>query len=94
MNPFFTQTTVLTYETFVERTIEFFMVKMDDRFVDRYGTEGIIEFHTWLSFFTFDVISDLTYSKRHGFISRGEDMYGIIGWVVDFLKYGFIVSSL
>lgn len=92
INPFFTQTTVMTYEPFVERTIEVFTTEMNNRFVNKQGSEGIIDFPTWLSYFTFDVISDLTYSKRHGFISHGEDMYGILGWVANFLKYGFIVS--
>lgn len=92
MNNFFTQTAVLAYEPFVERTIEVFVTEMDNRFVNKHGIEGNIDFHTWMSYFTFDVISDLTYSKRHGFISRGEDVYGIIGWVADFLSYGFVVS--
>lgn len=68
------------------------MTEMDNRFVNKDGDEDIIDFHKWLSYFTFDVISDLTYSKRHGFISDGEDVYGIIGWVAKFLNYGFVVS--
>lgn len=94
MNNFFTQTAVLAYEPFVERTIEVFVTEMDNRFVNKHGIEGNIDFHTWMSYFTFDVISDLTYSKRHGFISRGEDVYGIIGWVADFLSYGFVVGQM
>ena len=93
MNPFFTQTTVLTYEPFVERTIEVFMAEMDNRFVNRYGTGNVIDFPTWLYYFTFDVMSDLTYSKPHGFITHGEDMHGIIGWVMSFVNYSFIVRS-
>ena len=92
MNPFFTRTSVLTYESFVERTIEVFITEINNQFEDKQGTEGIIDFHEWLSYFTFDTISDLTYSERHGFISRGEDVHGIIGWVVSFVRYGFIVS--
>lgn len=94
MNPFFTQTTVLTYEPFVERTIEVFMAEMDNRFVNRYGTGNVIDFPTWLYYFTFDVMSDLTYSKPHGFITHGEDMHGIIGWVMSFVNYSFIVGQM
>ena len=82
----------MTYEAFVERTIELFITKMDNSFVDEPGVQGIIDVPTWLTYFTFDVMSDLTYSKHHGFISRGEDMYGIINWVETFLYYGYIVS--
>ena len=94
MNPFFTRTAVLTYEPFVERTIQAFLTEIDHRFADKGGSQGVIDFHTWLSFFTFDVISDLTYSKRHGFISQAKDIHGIIAWVADFVQYGFVVSLL
>ena len=93
MNPFFTRTAVFSYEPFIERTIQAFTTELDHRFVDKGGSQGVIDFHTWLPFFTFDVISDLTYSQRHGFISRAEDVYGIIGWVAKFLQYGSVVSS-
>ena len=92
VNPFFTQSAVLTYEPFVERTIVIFVKAMDTRFAGRKGGEGIIDLHTWLSYFAFDVISDLTYSKHHGFISQGQDMHSIIRWVGDHMEYGWVVS--
>ena len=92
VNQFFTQTAVLTYEPFVERTIGMFVKEMDNRFAGKQGAEGIIDLHTWLSFFAFDVMSDLTYSKHHGFISQGEDVHSIIHWVSNFLEYGWVVS--
>ena len=94
LNPFFTQASVLTYEPSVESTIEDFTTELDIRFVNKGGTEGSIDFHTWLSYYAFDSISKLTYSEPHGFISRAEDMHGIISWVANFLKYGFIVSVI
>ena len=92
MNSFFTLTAVLTYEPVVERTIKVFAAELDSRFVNKHGSEGTIDFSAWLSFFAFDVISDLTWSKPYDFISRGEDDLGIIGWVSNFLEYGFLVS--
>ena len=82
----------MAYEPFVERTIEIFITKMETEFVNKSGAQGIISFPTWLTYFTYDAMSDLTYSKHHGFITRGEDAYGIIKWVRPFLYYGFIVS--
>lgn len=92
LNPFFTVTTVSTYEPVVERTIEVLTKELDNRFVNHHGIQGTIDFPSWLSFFTFDVISDLTWSKPYGFITRGEDILGMIGWVANFLQYGFVVS--
>lgn len=92
MNPFFSQTTVNTYEPLVESTIEPFLAELENRFANKDGDEGCMDVFTWMTYFTFDVMSDLTYSERHGFIARGEDVYGIIGWVEKFLAYGFWVS--
>lgn len=94
MNPFFSQTTVTTYEPLVESTIEPFLAQLERRFADVDGDAGSFDVFTWMTYFTFDVMSDLTYSQRHGFIARAEDVHGIIGWVEEFLAYGFWVSSV
>ena len=94
LNPFFTLTTISSDESVVERNIEVFITELENRFVNKHGTEGIIDFPSWLSFFTFDVISDMTWSKPYGFVSSGEDILGMIGWVSSFLQYGFIVSFI
>ena len=93
VNPFFTMTSVASYEPFIEKTIATFVREMDKRFADRDGPEGSVDLHTWLSFYTFDSIGELTYSKPHGFMTSGSDVHGIIGWVASFLKYGYIVGS-
>ena len=92
LNPFFTVTTVSTYESIVEGTIKVFTRELETRFVNDHGIEGIIDFPSWLSFFTFDVISDLTWSEPYGLITHGEDILGMISWVAKFLQYGFVVS--
>ena len=94
MNPFFSQTTVTTYEPLVESTVEPFLAELENRFANKDGDEGCVDVFTWMTYFTFDVMSDMTYSQRHGFIARGEDVYGIIGWVEKFLAYGFWVSPV
>ena len=70
------------------------MQEMRSRSADKQGPSGSVDIHTWLSFYTFDSISELTYSKPHGFMKHGRDMFGIIEWVADFLKYGFIVKFI
>ena len=94
MNPFFNQNTVTTYEPLMETTIETFFAELEHRFANKDGEEGCIDVFTWMTYFTFDVMSDLTYSQRHGFITRGEDVHGIVGWVEKFLAYGFWVGLL
>ena len=69
------------------------MAELEKRFANKQGTEGSVDFPSWLLFFTFDVISDLTWGESYGFIPSGEDVLGIIEWNRKFLQYGFIVSS-
>ena len=80
------------YEPLIESTILAFLKELDKRFADKRGQDGIVDFHKWLLYFTFDVISDLTYSARHGFLEQGKDMFGIIAYVKSFLCFGFLVS--
>lgn len=76
----------------MEKTIGTFVHELDKRFVDREGPEGSVDLPTWLSFYAFDSISELTYSKPHGFIIAGRDFYGITEWVATFLGYGYVVG--
>lgn len=93
MNAYLTQTAVLRYEPLIENTVDTFLRELEHRFVKDNGNEASFDVYTWISYFTFDVMGKLTYSKRHGFIARGEDVHGIISWVEKFVAYGNVVSS-
>ena len=83
----------MEYECFVDSTIEVYLNKLNHLFEGKPGDEGLMDLHTWLLYFSFDVIGDLTYGARHGFIESSSDVAGIIHYVKSFLNYGFIVSS-
>jgi hypothetical protein len=53
----------------------------------------VCNFGRWLQFFAFDVIGELTWSKRIGFIERNEDVSGIVGFIASFLEYAGPVSG-
>ena len=65
---------------------------MKSNYADRPGTDGVVDLSKWLLYFAFDVMGNLTYSVKHGFIESGQDVGGIIAYVQDFLSYGFFVS--
>lgn len=87
----FTMSAVMGYENLVDTTIEVYLKKLGRRFADKSGKQGLIDFHTWLLYFSFDVIGELTYGARHGFIESSSDVAGIIRYVKSFLNYGFLV---
>ncbi len=95
MSGFFTTTTVATFEPLTDSTIEVFLDELETRFgpKDAGGLGKPFEALKWLSYFAFDVMSDMTYSQRHGFVKKGKDVSGIIGWVEKFLDYGFVVRK-
>lgn len=90
----FTSNSAVKYEPLIESTISAFLKELDERFAGKADGDGILDFHTWLLYFTFDVMGDLTYSVRHGFLEQGKDMHGIIAYVKAFLSYGFIVGLI
>lgn len=90
----FTVSAVARYEYLVDNTVQIYLDILDKRYSVK-GETGCahptFDLHTSLLHFAFDVIGDLTYGTRHGFIESGEDLNGIINYVVQFLNYGFIV---
>jgi len=89
----FTMSAVMAYEHLVDTTIEVYLEELSRRFANKPGNQGLIDLHTWLLYFSFDVIGDLTYGARHGFIESSSDIAGIIRYVKTFLNYGFVVRS-
>lgn len=86
---------LLAFEPLVDSTILAFLRELEKRFVHRDGNageEGVCDFGTWLQYFAFDVLGELTFSKRLGFVDRGEDVDGIIGSVERNLNYFAVVS--
>ena len=85
--------TLVQFEPLVDSTIAAFVKQIDQRFADRPGDSGVVDFGTWLHYYAFDVIGELTFSKRLGFIDEAKDIEGIIGTLEKMLDYFAIVSS-
>jgi hypothetical protein len=75
---------LVQYEPFVDNTTKLFLEQTKNIFVDK--PEGC-DFTQWLQFYAFDVIGEITYSKRHGFIEKNEDVDGIVGYLTWLFLY-------
>jgi hypothetical protein len=84
----FSMSTVVQFEPLVDSTITTFVEAMEERFVDK----KTCDFGEWLHFFAFDVIGELTFSKRLGFIEMGDDVERIILSLEEFMRYWVVVS--
>lgn len=81
---------LVQYEPLVESTVELFLDQTEKIYV---ATGGVCDFAEWLQFYAFDVIGEITYSKRHGFVERHEDIDGIVAFLGWLFSYAAPVST-
>ncbi|WPG98294.1 Hypothetical protein R9X50_00108200 [Acrodontium crateriforme] len=92
INGAFAMSSLVGYEPLVDRTTDTFIIETARRFCG--STPQSCDFSRWLQFFAFDVIGELTWSKRLGFVERNEDVDGIVKFVGDFLAYAGPIGQM
>ena len=75
VNSAFSMSALVQYEPFVDDTTEKFLNQTQSLFVSK---NAVCDFAEWLQYYAFDVIGAITYSKRHGFVDRAEDIDGMV----------------
>ncbi|KAL4867930.1 hypothetical protein BDV12DRAFT_170571 [Aspergillus spectabilis] len=83
--PLYSMSKVLPLEPFINKTLDVMSEQLDNRFV---ATKEVFDLADWLQFFAFDVMGTLTFSKRYGFLERGEDVQGMLSTI-----WGFLAGS-
>lgn len=76
--------TIIQYETFVDSTTQLFLAQTDKLYAK---TQEACDFARWLQFYAFDVIGEMTYSKRHGFLEENKDIEGITRYIAKTFDY-------
>ena len=66
--------TLVEIEPLIDSTTAVFMSRLDDLFAE---TGKVCDFGKWLQWYAFDVIGELTFSKRLGFLEKAQDVEGI-----------------
>ena len=78
VNAAFAMSALVQYEPFVDNTTKLFLEQTEKLFA---GNKEGCDFGRWLQFYAFDVIGEITYSKRHGFVEKNEDIDGIVAYL-------------
>jgi cytochrome P450 len=91
VNAAFAMSALVQYEPFVDNTTKLFLKQTEKLYV---GKEDGCDFTRWLQFYAFDVIGEITYSKRHGFIEKNEDIDGIVAYLTWLFLYVAPVCAL
>jgi hypothetical protein len=81
INSAFSLTQIIRYEPWVDGTIALFWEKLRTRFAGKGASDGVVNFMEWLGYCSADVISEMTFSERTGFLEAGTDVENIIGGV-------------
>lgn len=85
----YSMTNLVGFEPFVDSTIRFFWEQIDSKFV---GTNDVCDFSTWLQAFAFDVMGEITVSKRLGFLAEDKSVTGLMSSLWDHFQYAAVVS--
>jgi cytochrome P450 len=84
VNAAFAMSALVQYEPFVDNTTRLFLKQTERLYID---DPQKCDFTRWLQFYAFDVIGEITYSKRHGFIERNTDVEGIVAYLTKLFLY-------
>ncbi|KAK3669749.1 hypothetical protein LTR78_010377 [Recurvomyces mirabilis] len=84
----YSMTSMVHYETLVDECAALFVKRLDEC---AKGQEEIDMGH-WFQCYAFDVIGNITYSKRFGFLDHGKDVNGVIAGLQHGLVYGSLVG--
>ena len=87
IQPAFNLTTLVQYEPFVSNNIKTFIEQLDQRFANKVGYDGIVDLPSWMHWYAFDVIGELTYGHAYGFLESASDVDNIIAKTRKFLVY-------
>lgn len=80
----YSMSNLVSFEPYVDATMGYFCEQLDKLFAEP-GRE--CDFSTWLQYFAFDVVGEITFSKRLGFLEKGEDVDNIMGDIWKFFQY-------
>ncbi|KAF2160362.1 hypothetical protein M409DRAFT_29211 [Zasmidium cellare ATCC 36951] len=70
--------TLVEFEPLIDSTTAVFLSRLDEVFAN---TGKVCDLGTWLQWYAFDVIGELTLSQRLGFLEQAKDVRGIIASV-------------
>jgi hypothetical protein len=88
----YAMSTLVQFEPLIDSTTRVFINELTQRFADRKNESGICDFGTWLQYYAFDVIGELSFSRRLGFLEQGTDVDGIISEIENQLNSFAVVG--
>ncbi|KAJ6058806.1 uncharacterized protein N7446_008389 [Penicillium canescens] len=83
----YAMSTLVQFEPLVDSTTTIFLDQLSARYANKANPDEVCDLGAWLQYYAFDVIGELTFSRRLGFVDRGVDVDGIIHDLEKLLNY-------
>ncbi|KAF2180296.1 cytochrome P450 oxidoreductase [Zopfia rhizophila CBS 207.26] len=81
---------LLESEPAMDSCIRLFMEKLDEYAAEQKS----IDLGAWLQYFAFDVVGEVTFAKKLGFLEEGKDVDGIIKTIENILTYAALCGQV
>lgn len=91
----YSMSNLISFEPYVDSTMRVFCDQLEARFVDKTRSEpSLCDFGQWLQMFAFDVIGEITFSQRLGFLESGKDVDHVMESIWSTFKKTSLVSVI
>ncbi|KAI9877261.1 MAG: hypothetical protein M1830_004417 [Pleopsidium flavum] len=87
----YSMSNLVDFEPYVDSTMKVFFDQLDKHHTQ---TDNICDLGVWLQWFAFDVMGEITFSRRLGFLERAEDVDGIMGSIWKKFEYSALVGQI
>ncbi|EPS38807.1 hypothetical protein H072_7405 [Dactylellina haptotyla CBS 200.50] len=87
----YAMSTLLDYEPYVDSTIQVLQRRLEELYADK---DKVCDLGEWLHWTAFDVIGEMTFSRRLGFLERGEDVNNVISETQEQLDYLAVIGQM
>ncbi|KAI1110951.1 cytochrome P450 [Nemania sp. NC0429] len=84
----YSMSSLVSYEPYVDECSDIFSQRLSE--MSEAGT--LVDIGHWLQCYAFDVIGQITYGKRVGFLDRGEDIQSIMHVIENQMSYGTFIG--
>lgn len=84
----YSNSNVMQFEPHVHATNQYLLKRLDTEFI---GTGCACDIDNWVQYYAFDIVGELTISKRLGFLEQGRDVDGMLHHLnKDFTYFGWV----
>jgi len=90
----YSMSNLVSFEPYVDTTMRVFCDQLENRFIKDDGQTSLpCDFGQWLQMFAFDVIGEITFSKRLGFLETGTDVDHVMASIWNMFKQTSLVGG-